>query len=120
MKVILADELPAAQADERGEFDIALNALQRYQDGWDTGLPSEYAQSERIQMECACEAVREALQEARAAIAQPQAAEPNGLSDYRKALRDTLLALQYADCSELFPELEGKVRAARTLLAKGE
>lgn len=42
-------------------FDVALNALDEYQHNWDTGLPSEYAQSERTQMECACDAVREAL-----------------------------------------------------------
>lgn len=41
------------------------------------------------------------------------------LSDYREALRDTLLALQSADCSELSPALEGKVRIARALLSKG-
>ena len=84
-----------AQADERGAFDIALNALQRYQDEWDTGLPSEYAQSERIQMECACEAVREALQEARAAAPAPvsepspdreQVGEAAGLSYQSRAL----------------------------------
>ncbi|MBU6488274.1 MAG: hypothetical protein KGQ57_10645, partial [Burkholderiales bacterium] len=88
---------PDAQADERGAFDIALNALQRYQDEWDTGLPSEYAQSERIQMECACEAVREALQEARAAAPRAEAAHgvpeqgvPEGwvkLAEHAKSLR---------------------------------
>jgi SpoVK/Ycf46/Vps4 family AAA+-type ATPase len=45
-------------------FDIALDALAEYQRNWDTGLPAEYAQTERIAMECAVEAVREALHEA--------------------------------------------------------
>ncbi|KVT91889.1 hypothetical protein WK59_03905 [Burkholderia ubonensis] len=54
-------------ADERAAFDVALAALNDYQRKWDTGTPMPYAQSERIAMECACEAVRDALEEARAA-----------------------------------------------------
>lgn len=46
-------------------FEFALDALHEYQSNWDTGLPAEYAQSERIAMECAVEAVRDALYEAR-------------------------------------------------------
>ncbi|WP_060148938.1 hypothetical protein [Burkholderia ubonensis] len=65
------DALPAmaaaAPADERAAFDVALAALNDYQGKWDTGTPMPYAQSERIAMECACEAVRDALEEARAA-----------------------------------------------------
>jgi hypothetical protein len=57
--------------DEHGAFDIALDALAEYQQNWDTGLPAEYASAERIQMECAVEAVREALTEARAALQSP-------------------------------------------------
>ncbi|WP_157659925.1 hypothetical protein [Burkholderia ubonensis] len=57
----------AAPADERAAFDVALAALNDYQGKWDTGTPMPYAQSERIAMECACEAVRDALEEARAA-----------------------------------------------------
>ncbi|OJA71088.1 hypothetical protein BGV72_31545 [Burkholderia ubonensis] len=57
----------AAPADERAAFDVALAALNDYQRKWDTGTPTPYAQSERIAMECACEAVRDALEEARAA-----------------------------------------------------
>ncbi|MDF3115833.1 hypothetical protein KPA94_20625 [Burkholderia semiarida] len=56
-------------------FDIALTALREYQRNWDTGLPAEYAQGERIAMECACEAVREALEEAREAIPKPPSAD---------------------------------------------
>lgn len=46
-------------------FDIALDALADYQNNWDTGLVQPYAESERIAMECAVEAVRGALDEAR-------------------------------------------------------
>lgn len=80
---------PDAQADERGAFDIALDALQHYQDHYDTGLPAEYAQSERIQMECACEAVREALQEGRATAPQAEAAQSDDRID---ALQDMAFA----------------------------
>ncbi|AOJ62443.1 hypothetical protein WJ32_08220 [Burkholderia ubonensis] len=64
-------------ADERAAFDVALAALNDYQGKWDTGMPMPYAQSERIAMECACEAVRDALEEARAA-ASPAASIPAG------------------------------------------
>lgn len=56
-------------ADKRAAFDVALDTLWRYEQNWDTGLPAEYASAERIAMESACEAVREALEEARAASA---------------------------------------------------
>ncbi|WP_208449120.1 hypothetical protein [Burkholderia anthina] len=62
-------------ADERAAFDVALDALWRHQQNWDTGLPAEHAQGERIAMECACEAVREALEEARAASTTETGAE---------------------------------------------
>ncbi|KVU10333.1 hypothetical protein [Burkholderia ubonensis] len=75
------DALPAmaaaAPADERAAFDVALAALAEYQRNWDTGLPAEYAQGERVQMECAVEAIREALEDARAA-ASPAASIPDG------------------------------------------
>ncbi|WP_175787381.1 hypothetical protein [Burkholderia anthina] len=57
-------------------FDVALDALRQYQQNWDTGLPAEYAQGERIAMECACEAVREALQEARAILVEQPEPHP--------------------------------------------
>jgi hypothetical protein len=57
-------------------IDIALDALSEYQRDWDTGLPAEYAQTERIAMECAVEAVREVLNEARAASPQPATLKP--------------------------------------------
>lgn len=77
--VIRAQHFGAAQPVTQTAFDIALDALAEYQHNWDTGLPAEYAQTERIAMECAVEAVREALNEAR--DAQPveqtaQSAEP--------------------------------------------
>lgn len=65
-------------------IDIALDALAEYQRNWDTGLPAEYAQSERIAMECAVEAVREVLNDVRAASLQP-VAQPVELDDERAA-----------------------------------
>jgi hypothetical protein len=62
----------AAQPDERAAFDIALDALDEYQRNWDTGSHFTNAQTERIAMEGAVGAVREALNEARATA--PQAA----------------------------------------------
>ena len=49
-------------------FELALAALDAYQANWDTGLPAEYAQSERTAMECAVEAIRDALNEAKDGI----------------------------------------------------
>lgn len=65
-----ARAVEAGARDERAAFDVALDALAEYQRNWDTGLPAEYASTERIAMECAVEAVREALNEARAALAR--------------------------------------------------
>lgn len=53
--------------DERDAFDVGLDALADYQRNWDTGLVQPYAESERIAMECAVEAVRDALNDARVA-----------------------------------------------------
>lgn len=68
-ELLAAAPLPhnAEQADEAvtDGFEVALNALAEYQHNWDTGLPAEYANPERIAMECAVEAVREALNDAR-------------------------------------------------------
>jgi hypothetical protein len=61
---------------EREAFDVALDALSEYQRNWDTGLPAEYASAERIAMECAVEAVREALNESRAELTAEKGQEP--------------------------------------------
>ncbi|MBJ9895257.1 OTU domain-containing protein [Burkholderia cenocepacia] len=69
----LADTLREAagelcpEAERVDPFEVALDALHEYQSNWDSGLPAEYAQGERIAMECAVEAVRDALNEAREA-----------------------------------------------------
>lgn len=62
---LVARELKRLMTSRENAFDVALDALAKYQRNWDTGLPAEYAQTERIAMECAVEAVREALYEAR-------------------------------------------------------
>ncbi|MBN3777420.1 hypothetical protein G3O06_07630 [Burkholderia sp. Ac-20345] len=74
-RAILAARFDALPAPEQAAFEIALDALAEYQRNWDTGLPAEYAQGERIAMECACEAVRAALEEARAASANEACAD---------------------------------------------
>ncbi|WP_043307289.1 hypothetical protein [Burkholderia glumae] len=53
------------RASKRDAFDVAIDALRSYRQNWDHGLPAEYAQGERIAMECAVEAAIEALEEAR-------------------------------------------------------
>lgn len=63
----VSDAASVGAHDELAAWDVALDALDDYQRNWDTGLPAEYASGERIAMECAVEAVREALNEARAA-----------------------------------------------------
>lgn len=62
----VADEI-TPETERIDPFEVALDALHEYQSNWDTGLPAEYAQGERIAMECAVEAVRDALNEAREA-----------------------------------------------------
>jgi hypothetical protein len=65
-------------------FDLALGALAEYQANWDTGLHQPYAESERIAMECAVEAVRDALNEARVDTlesAQPLAVDNSAKPD---------------------------------------
>lgn len=62
----VADEI-TPETERVDPFEVALDALHEYQSNWDTGLPAEYAQGERIAMECAVEAVRDALNEAREA-----------------------------------------------------
>ncbi|AOJ09641.1 hypothetical protein WS71_20225 [Burkholderia mayonis] len=74
-----------APADERAALDVALAELNDYQRKWDTGTPMPYAQSERIAMECACEAVRDALEEARAA-ASPTAEAVRLTDEQRRVL----------------------------------
>jgi len=58
------DVMAQAAGEESFALKIALDALQAYQSNWDTGLPAAYAEGERVMMECACEAVRDALNEA--------------------------------------------------------
>ncbi|MGN6656020.1 MAG: hypothetical protein ACTHJ9_11860, partial [Rhodanobacter sp.] len=87
-----------AVAPAQDAFDVALTALDRYQHNWDTGLPGEYAQPERIHMECAVEAVREALTEARDAA--PAQAEQQGMCehyDFRSSCQECRKAEQQGE-----------------------
>lgn len=62
----VADEI-TPETERVDPFKVALDALHEYQRNWNTGLPTEYAKGERIQMECVVEAVRDALNDAREA-----------------------------------------------------
>jgi hypothetical protein len=87
--------LSASIADTAGAFNVALRALDDYQANWDTGLPSEYAQSERIAMECAVEAVRDALNDAAAGASQERADADT--ADYKRMFEEAVSALAAID-----------------------
>jgi hypothetical protein len=99
-------------------FDVALSALSEYQNNWDTGLVQPYAESERIAMECAVEAVRDALNEARTAALEstspiPGFSEPDGGADVRGERQKAFeMAAQICDDeqSSTGRHLAGKIR----------
>ena len=73
---LYAAPMPQANESEVARaFDIALDALSKYQNDWDTGAAWPYAEGERIAMECAVESVRDALKDARAVLAGEPAAQ---------------------------------------------
>ncbi|WP_233623967.1 hypothetical protein [Burkholderia vietnamiensis] len=99
-------------ADERAAFDIALDALWKYQQDWDTGLPAEYAQGERIAMEGACEAVREALEEARASSPAVQVGERAALHECVRVLESCRLLCNWPDMNAAIGNAIAKARTS--------
>ncbi|WP_320533629.1 hypothetical protein [Robbsia andropogonis] len=102
--------------DERNGFDVALNALAEFERNWDTGAEHPYAEMSRIEMEGACEAVRGALNEARAARAAAAGDEKRDAEEFPRFTlsgHELLAALDFIapdrDTPEHADQLDGEV-----------